>query len=74
MEAPMRGTFSRTGMGEPGLTHPDLLSHLLLTLAARSVRTHIGSNISVPYCFVTSRSLCGSSGRHREVCAEVSQL
>lgn len=74
MEAPMRGTFSRTGMGEPGLTHPDLLSHLLLTLAARSVRTHIGSNISVPYCFVTSQSLCGSSGRHREVCAEVSQL
>lgn len=61
-------------MGEPGLTHLDLLFHLLLTLAARSARTHIGSNISVPYCFVTSQSLCGGSGRHHEVCAEVSQL
>lgn len=31
------------------------LSHLLLILAARSAHTHVGSNISVPYCFVKLR-------------------
>lgn len=31
------------------------LCHLLLIVAARSARTHVGSNISVPYCFVKLR-------------------
>lgn len=73
---PCHVDLSRTGIGEPEnevlhtQTSSSPASHTSSQLCTHTHR----SNTSVPYCFVTAQSHCGGSGRHRELCAEVTRL
>lgn len=57
-QKPSRVDFSRTGTGEPGnevLHSQTSLSPASHTSSQICAHTHVGSNISVPYCFVKLR-------------------